>query len=134
MVVSTTEPFHVSTAIATLDYVTRGRAGLLPVVPALPDVDAAVAHAGADSYGLPLTRDGLYQDAAGAVDGVRRLWDSWEDGAIIRDVATGRFVDRDKLHYVDVKTPTLSIRGPSIVPRPPQGQPCLLYTSDAADE
>lgn len=128
VVVSTTEPFHVSTAIATLDYVTRGRAGLVPVVPAQADVDAAVAHAGPDSYGLPLSRDGLYQDAAGAVDGVRRLWDSWEDGAIIRDVATGRFVDRDKLHYVDVKTPTLSIRGPSIVPRPPQGQPPVAVT------
>lgn len=128
VVVSTTEPFHVSTAIATLDYVTRGRAGLVPVVPAQADVDAAVTHAGAGIYALPGTRDGLYQDAAGAVDGVRRLWDSWEDDAIIRDVATGRFVDRDKLHYVDVKTPTLSIRGPSIVPRPPQGQPPVAVT------
>lgn len=123
VVVSTNEPFHISTAIATLDYVTRGRAGLLPVVPAASDVDAALAHAGADIYALPTERDGLYRDAAGAVDAVRRLWDSWEADAIIRDVATGRFVDRAKLHYVDVNAQTFSIRGPSIVPRPPQGQP-----------
>ena len=32
---------------------------------------------------------------------MRRLWDSWEDDAEIRDVATGRFIDRDKLHYID---------------------------------
>lgn len=54
---------------------------------------------------------------------VRRLWDSWEDGAEIRDVATGRFVDRDRLHYVDFEGAHFSVRGPSIVPRPPQGQP-----------
>ena len=35
------------------------------------------------------------------VEVVRRLWDSWEDDAIIRDAATARFVDRDKLHYAD---------------------------------
>lgn len=121
--VSTQEPFHISTAIATLDYVTRGRAGLLPVVPAEVDVAAAFAHAGPGIHGLPDERDALYSDAADAVDAVRRLWDSWEEGAIIRDAATGRFVDRDKLHYVDVQGQYFSIRGPSIVPRPPQGQP-----------
>jgi alkanesulfonate monooxygenase SsuD/methylene tetrahydromethanopterin reductase-like flavin-dependent oxidoreductase (luciferase family) len=121
--VSTNEPFHISTAIATLDYVTRGRAGLLPQVPAESDVEAALAHAGSRIYGLPDERDGLYRDAADALDAVRRLWDSWEEGAIIRDVDTGRFVDRDKLHYVDVDAATFSIKGPSIVPRPPQGQP-----------
>ena len=30
------------------------------------------------------------------VEVVRALWDSWEDDAEIRDVATGRFIDRDK--------------------------------------
>jgi alkanesulfonate monooxygenase SsuD/methylene tetrahydromethanopterin reductase-like flavin-dependent oxidoreductase (luciferase family) len=56
----------------------------------------------------------------------RKLWDSWEDDAIIRDVETGRFVDRDKLHYVDHSGPAFSIKGPSIVPRPPQGNPVVV--------
>ena len=45
---------------------------------------------------------------------VRRLWDSWEDDAEIRDVATGRFVDRDKLHYIDFDGRFFSVKGPSI--------------------
>ena len=56
---------------------------------------------------------------------VRRLWDSWEDDAVIRDVATGRFVDRDKLHYIDFTGKYFSVKGPSITPRPPQGQPVV---------
>jgi alkanesulfonate monooxygenase SsuD/methylene tetrahydromethanopterin reductase-like flavin-dependent oxidoreductase (luciferase family) len=39
------------------------------------------------------------------VEAVRRLWDSWEDDAEIRDAATGRFIDRDKLHYIDIPFP-----------------------------
>ena len=44
---------------------------------------------------------------------------------MIRDVATGRFVDRDKLHYIDFTGKYFSVKGPSITPRPPQGQPVI---------
>lgn len=47
---------------------------------------------------------------------MRRLWDSWQDDAEIRDVATGRFVDRDKLHYIDFEGRHFSVKGPSITP------------------
>ena len=57
------------------------------------------------------------------IEVVRRLWDSWEDDAEIRDVATGRFIDRDKLHYIDFEGKWFSVKGPSVTPRPPQGQP-----------
>jgi alkanesulfonate monooxygenase SsuD/methylene tetrahydromethanopterin reductase-like flavin-dependent oxidoreductase (luciferase family) len=64
-------------------------------------------------------------EAADYVEVVRRLWDSWDDDAEIRDAATGRFVDRDKLHYIDFEGAWFSVRGPSITPRPPQGQPLV---------
>ena len=67
----------------------------------------------------------MFEEATDAVEVVRRLWDSWEDDAIIKDVATGRFIDRDKLHYIDFEGRSFSVRGPSIVPRPPQGQPLV---------
>ena len=63
---------------------------------------------------------------------VRRLWDSWEDDAEIRDAATGRFIDRDKLHYIDFHGRHFSIKGPSIVPRPPQGQPVVTALAHSA--
>ncbi len=63
---------------------------------------------------------------------LRRLWDSWEDDAEIRDAATGRFVDRDKLHYIDFDGRWFSVKGPSITPRPPQGQPAVAALGHAA--
>ena len=67
----------------------------------------------------------LLDEAADYVEVIRRLWDSWEDDAEIRDVSTGRFVDQDKLHYIDFEGRWFSVRGPSITPRPPQGQPVV---------
>jgi alkanesulfonate monooxygenase SsuD/methylene tetrahydromethanopterin reductase-like flavin-dependent oxidoreductase (luciferase family) len=52
----------------------------------------------------------------------RDLWDSWEDDAAIRDVDTGRYLDRAKLHHIDFVGETYTVKGPAIVPRPPQGQ------------
>ena len=73
----------------------------------------------------------LFDEAADYVEVVRRLWDSWEDDAEIRDVATGRFVDRDKLHYIDFEGRWFTVRGPSITPRPPQGQPVVAALAHA---
>ncbi|MEU6312794.1 LLM class flavin-dependent oxidoreductase [Streptomyces sp. NPDC047014] len=121
-----TEPFHISKAVATLDHVSRGRAGLHIQVSGLPYEERHFGRRAA-----PLAEDALHEEAVDHVEVVRRLWDSWEDDAEIRDVATGRFVDREKLHYVDFRGRFFDVRGPSITPRPPQGQP--LVTARAAD-
>lgn len=132
-----TEPFHVAIGIASLDFASQGRAGWRPqisgrasdarhfgrrVFPEFdPDDPAFAGHVRA-----------LFGEAADVVEVVRRLWDSWEDDAEIRDTATGRFIDRDRLHYIDFEGEYFSVRGPSNTPRPPQGQP--LVTALAHDE
>jgi len=73
----------------------------------------------------------LFDEAGDFVEVVRRLWDSWEDDAVIRDVTTGRYVDRDKLHYIDFTGRCFSVKGPSITPRPPQGQPVVAVLAHA---
>jgi alkanesulfonate monooxygenase SsuD/methylene tetrahydromethanopterin reductase-like flavin-dependent oxidoreductase (luciferase family) len=73
----------------------------------------------------------LFEEAGDAVEVVRRLWDSWEDDAVIRDVASGRYVDRDKLHYIDFVGTHFSVKGPSITPRSPQGQPVIAALAHA---
>jgi alkanesulfonate monooxygenase SsuD/methylene tetrahydromethanopterin reductase-like flavin-dependent oxidoreductase (luciferase family) len=130
-----TEPFHLSKAIATLDFVSAGRAGI--------QVRVSTTRTEAEQFGRRpasgfVDRDGLgndsinrqamvdlFDEAAHYVEVLRRLWDSWEDDAEIRDVKTGRFIDRRKLHYIDFEGPWFSVRGPSITPRPPQGQPVI---------
>ncbi len=138
--VTHTEPFHIATAIATLDYVSTGRAGSRIQVSA---AQAEAAHVGrrdipafrfADRDApqvAELIRD-LFAEAADYVEVLRRLWDSWEDDAEIRDAATGRFIDRDKLHHIDFAGRWFKVRGPSITPRPPQGQPLVTALAHAA--
>lgn len=129
-----TEPFHVASALATLDHDSRGRAGWRVQTSVRPD---EAAHFGRRS--IPGLHRGeldtpqaraliaeLFGEAADAIEVVRRLWDSWEDDAEIRDAARGRFIDRTKLHHVDFVGEHFSVRGPSIVPRPPQGQPLVV--------
>ncbi|MDT7649667.1 MAG: hypothetical protein QOI36_1073, partial [Pseudonocardiales bacterium] len=50
--------------------------------------------------------------------------------AVIRDVATGRYVDRDKLHYIDFTGDFFSVKGPSITPRSPQAHPLVVLRGD----
>lgn len=122
--VTHTEPFHVSKAIATLDFVSRGRAGWQPRV-------SGTQHE-AELFGRrDISAVDLFDEASDAVEVARRLWDSWEDDAIIRDVVTGRFVDRDKLHYIDFVGKYFSVKGPSITPRSPQGQPVVAALAHA---
>jgi alkanesulfonate monooxygenase SsuD/methylene tetrahydromethanopterin reductase-like flavin-dependent oxidoreductase (luciferase family) len=120
-----TEPFHVQAAVATLDWVSRGRAGWR--------IDVSTTEGEARLFGRrhAASAGELWQEAGEVADVAARLWDSWEDDAEIRDVATGRFIDRDKLHHVDFRGTSFSVKGPSIVPRPPQGHPVRVV--DATD-
>ncbi|MFJ3792021.1 LLM class flavin-dependent oxidoreductase [Kitasatospora sp. NPDC090091] len=122
-----TEPFHTSTSVNTLDWVSEGRAGWL--------VGVSDTEAEARAFGRKdvAPADVLWAEAAEAAEVAVRLWDSWEDDAEIRDAATGRFIDRDKLHHIDFEGAHFSVRGPSITPRPPQGRPVVAVAVAAAD-
>jgi alkanesulfonate monooxygenase SsuD/methylene tetrahydromethanopterin reductase-like flavin-dependent oxidoreductase (luciferase family) len=110
-----TEPFHVATQLASLDYSSHGRAGWL--------VNVENSAQEARSVGRDAIREADVQsEARDVVESSRRLWDSWEDDAVIRDAGTGRYLDADKLHYADFEGSRFSVKGPSIIPRPLQGQ------------
>lgn len=114
------EPFHVSSQLASLDHISVGRAGWV--------VSEEVRPEAASVWGRPLV-DGdaaRARESRAGVEVVRELWDSWEDDAVIRSVATSRYLDRDRLHYVDFTGDTFAVKGPAIVPRPPQGQLVVL--------
>ncbi|KUM91861.1 FMNH2-dependent monooxygenase [Streptomyces cellostaticus] len=112
-----TEPFRVQAAVATLDWASCGRAGWR--------IDVSTTEGEARLFGRrpAAPADALWAEAGETADVAAKLWDSWEDGAEIRDVPTGRFLDRTRLHHVDFTGTAFSVKGPSTVPRPPQGHP-----------
>ncbi|MET0813391.1 MAG: LLM class flavin-dependent oxidoreductase [Microbacterium sp.] len=122
-----TEPFHVAKVIQTLDFVSRGRAGWQPGVETESDVAALFGRKGVEDAAT------LWAEADEAIEVATLLWDSWEDDAEIRDLATGRFIDRDRVHHIDFEGRFFSVKGPSIVPRSPQGQPPIVLRVPLGD-
>ncbi|MFF1648220.1 LLM class flavin-dependent oxidoreductase [Streptomyces sp. NPDC058240] len=118
------EPVHVSRALATLDHISQGRAGWRR---RMVTAEAEAAHFGPEP---PVGLNELRAEEAEFTEVVTKLWDSWEDGAEIREVAAGRFLDRSKLHHIDHAGRHFRIKGPSNVPRPPQGHPVLAVDLD----
>jgi alkanesulfonate monooxygenase SsuD/methylene tetrahydromethanopterin reductase-like flavin-dependent oxidoreductase (luciferase family) len=112
-----TEPYLLAVQIATVDFVSRGRAGWLVQVSGR-ESDAGYVGPRSVSTGLD-----AWEEAAEFVEVVRALWDSWEDTAEIRDIPGHRFIDRERVHHIDFEGAYLSVKGPSIAPRSPQGQP-----------
>lgn len=131
--VSYAEPFHVNKAIATLDHVSDGRAGwqvdvAAPVGTGGGDVQAAQFHGRSARSAVA-----QWDEAADVVEVVSRLWDSWEDDAIILDAATDRYVDRTRIHGADFTGATFSVAGASITPRSPQGRPLVVVRGDVPE-
>lgn len=119
----TTEPFHLATALASLDHASHGRAAWVVGVDNSPDVHAAVGS-------VPRDPAAAVREVSDVVEVARRLWDSWEDDAVIRDTATGDFLDPTKVHHTRFNGEFFSVVGPLITPRPPQGQ--VVVIADAS--
>jgi hypothetical protein len=114
--ISYVEPFFASKAVATLDHIAAGRAGWQVKVD--PSREAASRHG---VRALP--PDELADRAIECADVMRALWDSWDSDAIVRDAARGIFLDSGRVHHINHVGRYHKVRGPAILPRPPQGHP-----------
>jgi alkanesulfonate monooxygenase SsuD/methylene tetrahydromethanopterin reductase-like flavin-dependent oxidoreductase (luciferase family) len=90
------EPYNIARRFATLDLISKGRAGW--------NVVASWSEHEAQNFGLETTRDydTRYARSAEFVDVVKGLWDGWEDGALLLDKASGRYFDEAKMHVLDI--------------------------------
>ncbi len=76
-------------------------------------------------------RENRYARAQEFVDVVLALWDSWEDGALVGDKASGLFGDTRYIHAINHKGTQFSVRGPLQTPRSPQGYPLLVQAGSS---
>lgn len=120
-------PYNLARRFASLDYVSGGRAGWNIVTTASPDA--------ALNFGLPAQEPHAtrYQRATEFVDVVLKLWDSWEDGAIVADKAGGVWADEARVHPARYRGRFYAVEGPLNIPRPPQGYPVLVQAGSSED-
>lgn len=121
------EPYNLARQFASLDHLSGGRASWNVVTSAMDEEAWNFGHDGNIDHGL------RYRRAAEFLDVVKRLWDSWEDDAVLIDKASGFFADPGKVHPLDHKGVHLKVRGPLNVPRPPQGHPVIVQAGSSED-
>ncbi|MDR5701376.1 NtaA/DmoA family FMN-dependent monooxygenase [Agromyces aerolatus] len=116
------DPYALARATASIDLLSGGRAGLNLVAAADPDADA--------NHGRDVREpaDRRY-DRAGEFETVlRRLWDSFEDDAIVADAETGRYLDPAGLHPTRFQGAHVRVAGPLNVIRPVQGHLPIVHS------
>ncbi|NKX54220.1 LLM class flavin-dependent oxidoreductase [Arthrobacter mobilis] len=120
---SFSEPYNVARQMCGLDHMSGGRAGW----------NIVTSSDGFQNFGMkeapdPATR---YRRATEFVNVVQRLWDSWEDGAVINDKQSGWYVDAGKIHPINHKGEFFEVAGPINMPRSPQGRPVLVQAGSS---
>ncbi|MGW4292047.1 LLM class flavin-dependent oxidoreductase [Micromonospora chersina] len=121
------EPFNLARKFASLDHLSGGRAGWNIVTSAQA---REARNFNLDDHPEHAER---YRRAAEFVDVAIKLWDSWEDDALVLDPAAGVFADTDRVHEIAHQGERFRVHGPLNTPRPPQGRPLLVQAGSSAD-
>jgi FMN-dependent oxidoreductase (nitrilotriacetate monooxygenase family) len=121
------EPYNTARKFASLDLISGGRAGW--------NVVTTTGDPTAQNFNreTQLPHAARYRRAAEHVDVVKKLWDSFEDDAFLRDKDSGVFYDQEKLHESDHRGEHFQVRGPLNVARSPQGHPVIVQAGQSDD-
>ncbi|MGA5300276.1 LLM class flavin-dependent oxidoreductase [Nucisporomicrobium flavum] len=121
------EPFNLARRFASLDHLSRGRAGWNIVTTA---GDAAARNFGLADQPLHRTR---YERADEFLEVATRLWDSWTDDAIVADKQRGVHALRERVRAIDHHGTFFRVDGPLNLPRSPQAYPLLVQAGSSED-
>ena len=111
------DPYTVARQFASIDHLSRGRAGW--------NIVTSPLEGSALNYSRPEhpEHDLRYRMADEYLEVAKGLWDSWEDGAFVRDKASGRFIDADKMHRLNHQGEFYAVQGPLNISRCAAGAP-----------
>ncbi len=121
------EPYNIARRFASLDFLSNGRAGW--------NIITSGTDSEAQNFNLETIPDHAirYKRAKEFLDVTIKLWDSWEDDAIVLNKKTGIFADSQKVHEINHKGEFFQIRGPLNIPRSPQKRPVLVQAGTSED-
>ncbi|MBS3020437.1 Nitrilotriacetate monooxygenase component A [Comamonas sp. PE63] len=118
-------PYTLARQFATLDHLSKGRAGWNIVTSWLP-------RAG-ENYGLQQNVEHAerYRIAEEFVAAVDALWRSFPGAAVVDDAASGQYLDIGQVRPVNYAGTHIRTRGPLNVPGSPQGRPVLVQAGQS---
>lgn len=118
-------PWDVARRLATLDFLSHGRAGWNIVTTVEP---AAAGNFGDQPHPPAADR---YERATEFVEVVLKLWDAWEDGAAVMSRETGQWADPARLHPPRHQGEHFDVSSYLPFPRSPQGHPFLTQAGSS---
>jgi FMN-dependent oxidoreductase (nitrilotriacetate monooxygenase family) len=121
------DPYNLARRFASLDHISGGRAGWNIVTTAGDD---AARNFGLDAQPAHAER---YARAAEFAEVSRKLWDSWEDDAVVADAARGVHAETGRVHAIEHTGRFFRVHGPLNLPRSPQGHPVLVQAGSSED-
>lgn len=112
-------PYLLARLFSTIDSLSEGRVGW--------NIVTSSEEESAHNYGLPaLPPSAVRYDMAEEFVGVAcRLWESWEEGAVVRDYVRNVHTDPAKVHAIDHEGAHFRVRGPLNSIPSPQRVPVL---------
>ena len=112
-------PFQCARVFSSLDHLSDGRI-------AWNVVTSYLSSASDNGLGEMLAHDQRYDRADEYVEVARALWESsWDDTAVVRDAASGVFVDAARVRELGHRGQYFSVRGPHQCEPSPQRTPVL---------
>lgn len=119
-------PYDLARRFASLDHLSRGRAGW--------NIVTSTMENEAHNYGheAHLGHSERYARADEFVEVTRLLWDSWQEGAVVADKTSGAYTDPSRISAVRHHGENFRVEGPLTVPRTPQGYPVLVQAGASA--
>ena len=124
---SYSDPFTIARQFASLDHLSGGRAGWNVVTSPLEGSAKNFSRQQHPEHAL------RYRIADEYLQVVKGLWDSWEEGAFVRDKRSGQFFDPAKLHTPDHRGDFFQVQGPLNIERTPQGRPIIFQAGASGD-
>ena len=119
-------PYPFARRMSTLDHLTRGRIGWNIVTGYLNSAARGMGRSEQTSH------DERYEIAEDYLQATYKLWEaSWEDAAVLRDKASGRFADASKIHRVQHEGPYFKVDAIHLCEPSPQRTP-VLYQAGAS--
>ncbi|WBU39354.1 LLM class flavin-dependent oxidoreductase [Homoserinibacter sp. YIM 151385] len=121
-------PFNFARQVSTLDHISRGRVAW--------NIVTGTQDNAARNFGLTRLPEHAerYRWAEEYVDVVYKLWEgSWDDDALLKDRAGGRYSDPDRIHKINHVGERYRVEGPHLPSPSPQRTPLLYQAGSSSD-
>jgi FMN-dependent oxidoreductase (nitrilotriacetate monooxygenase family) len=114
------DPYSLARKFSSIDFISNGRAGW--------NLVTSFNESEAQNFGLDAHVDHSmrYERAGEFIDVVNGLWESWEQGAVVRDKKSGTYYDVAKMHFLQHHGKFFKVRGPLTMDRSPQVRPVIF--------